>query len=94
MREAGPQGHRAALLGADLFDVLGRPGGPGLSKRRTEGSARCRIPHPAACCCSATVAAVGVLLPTAVAGVRPDALIRTVTLCSLRSAPLGELDLT
>ncbi|MFJ8080181.1 glycogen debranching N-terminal domain-containing protein [Streptomyces sp. NPDC096205] len=52
------------------------------------------LPHPAACRPAATAAASGVLLLTALAGVRPDAPAGTVTLRPLRGAPLGELCLT
>ncbi|GHH26798.1 aminotransferase [Streptomyces lanatus] len=61
-------------------------------ERRTEGSAP--LPHPAACRPAATAAAAGVLLLTALAGVRPDAPAGTVTLRPMRSAPLGEIVLT
>ncbi|MFJ8358474.1 glycogen debranching N-terminal domain-containing protein [Streptomyces sp. NPDC093984] len=59
---------------------------------RTEGSAP--LPHPAACRPAATAAAAGVLLLTALVGIRPDAPAGTVTLCPVRSAPLGEIVLT
>ncbi|GAA3838166.1 glycogen debranching N-terminal domain-containing protein [Streptomyces chiangmaiensis] len=59
---------------------------------RVEGVAP--LPHPAACRPAATAAAAGVLLLTALAGIRPDAPARTVTLCPVRSAPLGEIVLT
>ncbi|MEU1594052.1 glycogen debranching N-terminal domain-containing protein [Streptomyces sp. NPDC005708] len=59
---------------------------------RAEGSAP--LPHPAACRPAATAAAGGVLLLTALAGIRPDAPARTVTLRPIRSAPLGEIALT
>jgi hypothetical protein len=59
---------------------------------RTEGSAP--LPHPAACRPAATAAAAGVLLLTALVGIRPDAPAGTVTLRPLRSAPLGEIVLT
>ncbi|OIJ64693.1 glycogen debranching N-terminal domain-containing protein [Streptomyces mangrovisoli] len=52
------------------------------------------LPHPAACRPSAGAAAAGVLLLTSVAGIRPDAPARTVTLRPLRSAPLGEIALS
>ncbi|MFI9154216.1 glycogen debranching N-terminal domain-containing protein [Streptomyces sp. NPDC053367] len=52
------------------------------------------LPHPAACCPAATAAASGVLVLTALAGIRPDAPAGTVTLRPLRGAPLGELGLT
>ncbi|WP_437075336.1 glycogen debranching N-terminal domain-containing protein [Streptomyces sp. enrichment culture] len=52
------------------------------------------LPHPAACRPAATAAASGVLLLTALAGIRPDAPARTVTLRPLRGAPLGEIGLT
>ncbi|WNC03071.1 glycogen debranching N-terminal domain-containing protein [Streptomyces sp. CGMCC 4.7035] len=59
---------------------------------RTQGSAP--LPHPAACRPAATAAAAGVLLLTALAGVRPDIPAGTVTLRPVRSAPLGEIVLT
>ncbi|MGX9884720.1 glycogen debranching N-terminal domain-containing protein [Streptomyces sp. NPDC002276] len=61
-------------------------------EQRAEGSAP--VPHPAACRPAATAAAAGVLLLTTLAGIRPDAPARTVTLRPVRSAPLGELGLT
>ncbi|MCT9077017.1 glycogen debranching N-terminal domain-containing protein [Streptomyces fulvoviolaceus] len=61
-------------------------------EQRTDGSAP--LPHPAACRPSATAAAAGVLLLTALAGIRPDAPAGTVTLRPVRSAPLGEIGLT
>jgi hypothetical protein len=61
-------------------------------EQRTNGSAP--LPHPAACRPAATAAASGVLLLTTLAGVRPDAPARTVTLRPVRSAPLGEIVLT
>lgn len=61
-------------------------------EQRTEGSSP--LPHPAACRPAATAAAAGVLLLTAVAGIRPDAPQGTVTLRPLRGAPLGEIGLT
>ncbi|MEV5439000.1 glycogen debranching N-terminal domain-containing protein [Streptomyces sp. NPDC052682] len=60
--------------------------------QRTGG--RAPVPHPAACRPAATAAAAVVLLLTALAGIRPDAPARTVTLRPLRSAPLGEIGLT
>lgn len=59
---------------------------------RVEGSVP--LPHPAACRPAATAAAAGVLLLTALVGVRPDAPAGTVTLRPVRSAPLGEIVLT
>jgi hypothetical protein len=59
---------------------------------RTEGSAP--LPHPAACRPAATAAAAGVLLLTALVGIRPDAPAGTVTLRPVRGAPLGEIVLT
>ncbi|MEU6095906.1 glycogen debranching N-terminal domain-containing protein [Streptomyces sp. NPDC047079] len=56
---------------------------------RTEGGAP--LPHPAACRPAATAAAAGVLLLTALVGIRPDAPAGTVTLSPIRSAPLGEI---
>lgn len=61
-------------------------------EQRTEGSAP--LPHPAACRPAATAAAAGVLLLSALAGIRPDAPAGTVTLRPVRSAPLGEIGLT
>ncbi|MFJ1968955.1 glycogen debranching N-terminal domain-containing protein [Streptomyces sp. NPDC087903] len=52
------------------------------------------VPHPAACRPSATAAAAGVLLLTTLAGIRPDAPARTVTLRPVSSAPVGEIGLT
>ncbi|WP_037868405.1 glycogen debranching N-terminal domain-containing protein [Streptomyces sp. NRRL S-813] len=50
--------------------------------------------HPAACRPSATAAAAVVLLLTTLAGIRPDAPARTVTLRPVRTAPLGEIGFT
>jgi glycogen debranching enzyme len=61
-------------------------------EQRTHGSAP--LPHPAACRPAATAAASGVLLLTTLAGIRPDAPARTVTLRPVRGAPLGEIVLT
>ncbi|WP_328493553.1 glycogen debranching protein [Streptomyces sp. NBC_00414] len=61
-------------------------------EQRTEGGAP--VPHPTACRPAATAAAAGILLLTTLAGVRPDAPARTVTLRPVRSAPLGEIGLT
>jgi glycogen debranching enzyme len=61
-------------------------------EQRTEGGAP--LPHPAACRPAATAAAAGVLLLTSLAGIRPDAPARTVTLRPVSSAPLGEIGLT
>ncbi|WUA94099.1 glycogen debranching protein [Streptomyces pseudovenezuelae] len=61
-------------------------------EQRTDGSAP--VPHPAACRPAATAAATGVLLLSALAGIRPDVPAGTVTLRPVRSAPLGELGLT
>ncbi|MEU8974179.1 glycogen debranching N-terminal domain-containing protein [Streptomyces monashensis] len=61
-------------------------------EQRTAGSAP--LPHPAACRPAATAAASAIMVLTALAGVRPDAPARTVTLSPVRSAPLGELGLT
>ncbi|MEW2402995.1 glycogen debranching N-terminal domain-containing protein [Streptomyces sp. NPDC046862] len=61
-------------------------------EQRTAGSAP--LPHPAACRPAATAAASGVLLLTTLAGIRPDAPAGTVTLRPMRSAPLGEINLT
>ncbi|MFE9097114.1 glycogen debranching N-terminal domain-containing protein [Streptomyces sp. NPDC007264] len=81
---------RGLLAAAEAFDYrlpemfAGEP--------RTEGSAP--PPHPAACRPAAVAAAAGVLLLTALTGVRPDVPAGTVTLCPVRSAPLGEIVLT
>jgi len=61
-------------------------------EQRAEGSAP--VPHPTACRPAATAAAAGVLLLTTLAGIRPDAPARTVTLRPVRGAPLGEIGLT
>ncbi|WP_128374913.1 glycogen debranching N-terminal domain-containing protein [Streptomyces cavernae] len=61
-------------------------------EQRTAGGAP--LPHPAACRPAATAAAAGVLLLTAVAGIRPDVPGGTVTLRPVSSAPVGELGLT
>ncbi|MCX5561324.1 glycogen debranching N-terminal domain-containing protein [Streptomyces sp. NBC_00038] len=61
-------------------------------EQRAQGSAP--LAHPAACRPAATAAAAGVLLLTALAGIRPDAPAGTVTLRPVRSAPLGEIGLT
>ncbi|MEU9286698.1 glycogen debranching N-terminal domain-containing protein [Streptomyces sp. NPDC048275] len=61
-------------------------------EQRTEAGAP--LPHPAACRPAATAAAAGVLLLTALAGIRPDVPAGTVTLRPVSSAPLGELGLT
>lgn len=58
--------------------------------RRTEDSVP--LPHPAACRPAATAA--GVCLLSTLAGIRPDAPVRTVTLRPVHSAPLGEIVLT
>ncbi|GHD50408.1 glycogen debranching N-terminal domain-containing protein [Streptomyces galbus] len=61
-------------------------------QQRTDGGAP--PPHPAACRPTATAAAAGILLLTALVGIRPDAPAGTVTLRPVRNAPLGELVLT
>lgn len=61
-------------------------------EQRSAGSAP--LPHPAACRPAATAAASAVLVLTALAGIRPDAPARTVTLRPVQSAPLGEIGLT
>ncbi|WP_268835894.1 glycogen debranching N-terminal domain-containing protein, partial [Streptomyces olivochromogenes] len=52
------------------------------------------VPHPAACRPAAMAAASGVLLLTALAGIRPDVPAGTVTLRPVPGAPLGEIGLT
>ncbi len=81
---------RGAMAAAEAFDhrLPEMYGG----EKRTDGSAP--IPHPAACRPAATAAAAGVLLLTALAGIRPDAPAGTVTLRPAASAPLGEIVLT
>ncbi|MDQ0833861.1 glycogen debranching enzyme [Streptomyces achromogenes] len=61
-------------------------------EQRGDGGAP--LPHPAACRPAATAAAAGVLLLTALVGIRPDAPAGTVALRPLPSAPLGEVGLT
>ncbi|QHA09936.1 glycogen debranching protein [Streptomyces broussonetiae] len=61
-------------------------------EQRSAGSAP--VPHPAACRPAATAAASAIMVLIALAGIRPDIPARTVTLCPVRSAPLGELVLT
>ncbi|MFD9465060.1 glycogen debranching N-terminal domain-containing protein [Streptomyces sp. NPDC060027] len=61
-------------------------------EQRTQGSAP--LPHPAASRPAAISAAAGVLLLSSLAGIRPDAPARTVTLRPFRDAPLGEIALT
>ncbi|WP_333772167.1 glycogen debranching N-terminal domain-containing protein [Streptomyces sp. IBSBF 3136] len=61
-------------------------------EQRSAGSAP--LPHPAACRPAATAAASAILLLTTLAGIRPDAPARTVTLRPVRGAPLGEIGLT
>ncbi|MGW0940990.1 glycogen debranching N-terminal domain-containing protein [Streptomyces sp. NPDC002623] len=61
-------------------------------EQRGDGSAP--LPHPAACRPAATAAAAGVLLLTALVGIRPDAPAGTVTLRPVHSAPQGEIGLT
>ncbi|QNP75682.1 glycogen debranching protein [Streptomyces roseirectus] len=61
-------------------------------EQRTDGSAP--VPHPAACRPAATAAGAGILLLTTLAGIRPDAPARTVTLRPVHSAPLGEIGLS
>ncbi|WP_405670603.1 glycogen debranching N-terminal domain-containing protein [Streptomyces sp. NBC_01530] len=81
---------RGALASAEAFghrlpEMYG-------GEQRTDGSTP--LPHPAACRPAATAAAAGVLLPTTLAGIRPDAPAGTVTLSPMHSAPLGEIVLT
>ncbi|GHE06792.1 glycogen debranching N-terminal domain-containing protein [Streptomyces alanosinicus] len=61
-------------------------------EQRFSGSAP--LPHPAACRPAATAAASAITMLTALAGIRPDTPAGTVTLCPLRSAPIGEIGLT
>ncbi|MGW3068508.1 glycogen debranching N-terminal domain-containing protein, partial [Streptomyces sp. NPDC001130] len=61
-------------------------------EQRFSGSAP--LPHPAACRPAAVAAASAIMMLTALAGIRPDTPAGTVTLCPVRSAPLGELVLT
>ncbi|MFB9635967.1 glycogen debranching N-terminal domain-containing protein [Streptomyces spiralis] len=61
-------------------------------EQRIDGSGP--VLHPAACRPSATAAAAVVLLLTTLAGIRPDAPARTVTLRPVRTAPLGEIGFT
>ncbi|MER6088724.1 glycogen debranching N-terminal domain-containing protein [Streptomyces bluensis] len=81
---------RGVLAAAEEFG--GRLPEMYAGQQRTAGSAP--LPHPAACRPAATAAASGVLLLTALAGIRPDAPAGTVTLRPMRSAPLGEISLT
>ncbi|MHC0428747.1 glycogen debranching N-terminal domain-containing protein [Streptomyces sp. O3] len=61
-------------------------------EQRTEGGAP--LPHPAACRPAAVAAAAGVRVLTALAGIRPDVPGKTVALCPVSSAPLGEIGFT
>ncbi|MEV0114033.1 glycogen debranching N-terminal domain-containing protein [Streptomyces sp. NPDC050844] len=81
---------RGVLAAAEAFDH--RLPEMYAGEQRTEGGAP--LPHPAACRPAAVTAAAGVQLLTALAGIRPDAPAGTVTLRPVRSAPLGELELT
>ncbi|WP_108007505.1 glycogen debranching N-terminal domain-containing protein [Streptomyces sp. VMFN-G11Ma] len=81
---------RGALSAAEAFGY--RLPEMYAGEQRTEGSAP--LPHPAACRPAATAAAAGVLLPVALAGIRPDAPAGTVTLRPVQCAPLGEIVLT
>ncbi|MFJ9540240.1 glycogen debranching N-terminal domain-containing protein [Streptomyces sp. NPDC101225] len=81
---------RGALAAAESFGY--RLPEMYAGEQRTDGSAP--LPHPAACRPAATAAAAGVLLPVTLAGIRPDAPARTVTLRPVHSAPLGEVVLT
>ncbi|MCC5473957.1 glycogen debranching N-terminal domain-containing protein [Streptomyces barringtoniae] len=62
------------------------------------GEQRCAasapLPHPAACRPAATAAASAIMVLASLAGIRPDTPARTITLCPVRSAPLGEIGLT
>ncbi|MCG0069610.1 glycogen debranching protein [Streptomyces tricolor] len=66
---------------------------PEMFAGERRSTATAPLPHPAACRPAATAAASVILLFTALAGIRPDAPARTVTLRPVRSAPLGELGL-
>ncbi|MFG2786668.1 glycogen debranching N-terminal domain-containing protein [Streptomyces sp. NPDC048419] len=81
---------RGALAAAESFGY--RLPEMYAGEQRTDGSAP--LPHPAACRPAATAAAAGVLLPVTLAGIRPDAPARTVTLRPVHRAPLGEIVLT
>ncbi|WP_308013275.1 glycogen debranching N-terminal domain-containing protein [Streptomyces beigongshangae] len=92
---AGFEKEAAALLGGVLSaaEAFGyRLPEMYAGEQRVRGGAP--VPHPTACRPAATAAAAGVLLLTTLAGIRPDAPARTVTLRPVRSAPLGELELT
>ncbi|MFG3498181.1 glycogen debranching N-terminal domain-containing protein [Streptomyces sp. NPDC047928] len=52
------------------------------------------VPHPAACRPAAVASAASLHVLVALAGIRPDAPARTVSLQPMRSAPLGELRLS
>jgi glycogen debranching enzyme len=81
---------RGALSAAEAFGY--RLPEMYAGEQRTDGSAP--LPHPAACRPAATAAAAGVLLPVALAGIRPDAPAGTVTLRPVHCAPVGEIVLT
>ncbi|WP_244201839.1 glycogen debranching N-terminal domain-containing protein [Streptomyces diastatochromogenes] len=67
---------------------------PEMFAGEQRSAGRAPLPHPAACRPAATAAASAVLVLTTLAGIRPDAPARTVTLRPVRSAPLGEIGLT
>ncbi|MFF7753055.1 glycogen debranching N-terminal domain-containing protein [Streptomyces sp. NPDC007971] len=67
---------------------------PEMHSGEQRSAGRAPLPHPAACRPAATAAASAILVLSALAGIRPDAPARTVTLRPVRSAPLGEITLT
>ncbi|MFI1765039.1 glycogen debranching N-terminal domain-containing protein [Streptomyces sp. NPDC020800] len=67
---------------------------PEMHSGEQRSAGRAPLPHPAACRPAATAAASAILVLSTLAGIRPDAPARTVTLSPVRSAPLGEITLT